>query len=65
MSVRENNIERESNREKCYSDSIYLGNIYGLHDGYDGSVFSVYGICKTITASVGGIADVLVKVADE
>ena len=43
------------------TDSIYLGNIYGLHDGYDGSVFSIYGICKTITASKGGIADILVK----
>ena len=39
----------------------YLGNIYGdtHHDGYDGSVFSVDGLCKTITHSVGGIADIL------
>ena len=48
--------------QKDYINSIYLGNIYGLHDGYDGSVFSPLGICKTITASVGGIADVLIKV---
>ena len=47
--------------ENNFTDIIYLGNIYGLHDGYDGSVFSVEGICKTITASVGGIACVLVK----
>lgn len=48
--------------KKNYETTIYFGNIYGLHDGYDGSVFSVFGICKTITASIGGIADVLVKV---
>lgn len=44
-----------------YNETIYFGNIYGLHDGYDGSVFSPYGICKTITASIGGIADILVE----
>ena len=49
------------NNEKNLIDTIYLGNVYGLHDGYDGSVFSVNGICKTITASKGGIADILVE----
>lgn len=48
-------------REINFTDAIYIGNIYGHHDGYDGSVFSIYGICKTITASKGGIADILVK----
>lgn len=47
--------------EVNYKTSIYLGNIYGLHDGYDGSVFSINGLCKTITASIGGIADILVE----
>lgn len=47
--------------QKDYNNTIYLGNIYGLHDGYDGSVFSPYGIIKTITASIGGIADILVE----
>ena len=49
------------NNEKNLIDTIYLGNVYGLHDGYDGFVFSVNGICKTITASKGGIADILVE----
>ncbi len=53
-------MENLSN-EKNIIDTIYLGNVYGLHDGYDGSVFSVNGICKTITASKGGIADILVE----
>lgn len=42
------------------NEIIFLGNIYGLHDGYDGAVFDIKGICKTITASIGGIADILV-----
>ena len=46
-------------------NSIYLGNIYGLHDGYDGSVFSPEGVCKTITATKGGVADILVKESSE
>ena len=49
------------NNEKDFTDTIYLGNLYGHHDGYDGSVFSVNGICKTITATKGGIADILVE----
>ena len=49
------------NNEKDFTDTIYLGNVYGHHDGYDGSVFSVNGICKTITATKGGIADILVE----
>ena len=62
MSVKENaGSQRESNQTLDYQNSIYLGNVYGHHDGYDGSVFSVYGICKTITASKGGIADILVE----
>ena len=51
----------EVQKYRSLSTSIYFGNIYGLHDGYDGSVFSPYGLCKTITASVGGIACILVK----
>lgn len=47
--------------EKNFETTIYYGNYYGLHDGYDGSVFSIYGLCKTITASIGGIACVLVE----
>lgn len=39
--------------------AIFLGNIYGLHDGYDGSVFDKNGISKTILASVGGIGLVM------
>ena len=35
-------------------ERIYLGNIYGYHDGYDGSVFDPQGIGKTVVASVGG-----------
>lgn len=63
MSVKEiADNQRERTQEKDFENAVYLGNIYGLHDGYDGSVFSTYGICKTITASKGGIADVLVKV---
>ena len=46
--------QQENKKEK-----IYLGNYYGRHDGYDGSVFHPNGLCKTITHSVGGIADVL------
>lgn len=46
-------------------NSIFLGNYYGRHDGYDGSVFSIYGICKTITATKGGIADILVEAENE
>ena len=62
MSIREiADKQRERTQEKDFEKAVYLGNIYGLHDGYDGSVFSVYGICKTIMASVGGIACVLVK----
>lgn len=36
-------------------DRNYLGNIYGLHDGYDGSVFLPNGTSKALTASVGGV----------
>lgn len=45
--------KRESNQILDYQNSIFLGNYYGRHDGYDGSVFSIYGICKTITATKG------------
>ena len=63
MSKKENaNNQRESTQEKDYRSAVYLGNLYGLHDGYDGSVFSIYGICKTITATPGGVADILIKV---
>ena len=37
----------------------FLGNYYGRHDGYDGSVFGTGGVCKTITASIGGIACII------
>ena len=61
----ENREQRTENREqRNYNTSIYYGNYYGLHDGYDGSVFSVNGLCKTITASMGGIASILVVVND-
>lgn len=61
-----NREQRIENREqRNYNTSIYYGNIYGLHDGYDGSVFSPYGLCKTITASIGGIADILVEIVYE
>ena len=54
--------QRTKNKEqKNYTTTIYYGNMYGLHDGYDGSVFGIYGICKTITRSLGGVADILVK----
>lgn len=44
------NCEELKNNVKRVTNKIdFLGNIYGLHDGYDGSVFSVYGICPTIT----------------
>lgn len=66
MSVKErNNSQRESNKISDYENSIFLGNYYGRHDGYDGSVFSIYGVCKTITATKGGIADILVEVENE
>lgn len=42
-------------------EKIYLGNYYGRHDGYDGSVFHPNGLCKTITHSVGGVADIIEK----
>lgn len=35
-------------------EPIFLGNFYGKHDGYDGSVFDPRGLCKTIVASCGG-----------
>lgn len=54
--------EQNRTEQNNYTDSVYFGNYYGLHDGYDGSVFSIYGLCKTITASIGGIACVLIKV---
>lgn len=57
---REQRIENREQRN--YNTSIYYGNYYGLHDGYDGSVFSPLGLCKTITASIGGIASILVVV---
>lgn len=34
----------------------FLGNMYGLHDGYDGSVFDPNTIAKTVIASVGGVS---------
>ena len=37
----------------------FLGNFYGRHDGYDGSVFGTNAPVKTITHSLGGIADIL------
>lgn len=52
------------NNQKKFTSTIYFGNYYGLHDGYDGSVFSINGLCKTITASLGGIASILVVVND-
>lgn len=54
-------VQKYRSTEVNYTTSIYFGNIYGLHDGYDGSVFSIYGLAKTITASIGGIACILVK----
>ena len=55
MSVKEmSDNKRELNQILDYQNSIFLGNYYGRHDGYDGSVFSIYGICKTITATKGG-----------
>lgn len=51
----------EVQKYRNYTETIYFGNYYGLHDGYDGSVFSPYGLCKTITASIGGIASILVE----
>lgn len=38
----------------------FLGNFYGRHDGYDGSVFGTNGPVKTITHSKGGVADIVV-----
>lgn len=37
----------------------YLGNYYGYHDGYDGSVFGTDGVAKTIVARTGGVACIL------
>ena len=58
-------VKGDNERSKCIHDTdkeiIFLGNMYGLHDGYDGSVFDPKGLCKTITRSVGGIADILVE----
>lgn len=41
--------------------SKFLGNYYGLNDGYDRSIFSTDGNVKTITASHGGIATILIE----
>lgn len=38
----------------------FLGNFYGRHDGYDGSVFGTNRPVKTITHSKGGVADIVV-----
>ena len=38
----------------------FLGNFYGRHDGYDGSVFGTNAPVKTITHSKGGVADIVV-----
>ena len=51
----------EKEEKKTESEIVFLGNIYGLHDGYDGSVFSVEGLCKALTASKGGVANILVE----
>ena len=37
----------------------YLGNFYGYHDGYDGSVFKTDHVSKTLVSSVGGIPLIL------
>lgn len=41
------------------SKPIFLGNYYGHHDGYDGSVFYTGGIAKTITATTGGVMNIV------
>ena len=41
------------------NEKIYMGNYYGRNDGYDGAVFHPNGLCKKITHSVGGIADII------
>lgn len=45
--------------EKPKESPDYLGNYYGRHSGYDGSVFGTNAPCKTITSSLGGVADII------
>jgi len=47
--------------EKKENKPNFLGNFYGRHDGYDGSVFGINAPCKTITHSKGGVADIVDK----
>ena len=44
---------------------IFLGNFYGRHDGYDGSTFDPNGLCKTITATKGGVACIIEVTEDD
>lgn len=45
--------------EKPKEKPDYLGNYYGRHSGYDGSVFGTNAPCKTITSSLEGVADII------
>lgn len=40
----------------------FLGNLYGFHDGYDGSVFGDNGVSPGIRAGATHIPHILVKV---
>lgn len=57
--MREPGTEQRSCEDSDVREDRYLGNYYGYHDGYDGSVFGTSGIAKTIVARVGGVACVI------
>ena len=57
--MREPGTEQRSGKDRGEREDRYLGNYYGYHDGYDGSVFGTSGIAKTIVARVGGVACIL------
>ena len=50
--MRESSAEQRSGKSNDNTEVQFIGNYYGLHDGYDGSVFSWGGCSPALTASI-------------